>query len=123
MSSKTSKIEDSLRLKYIRVLDRFLKSIVSYFLKNQDADFNGFIKKVDSNLKYLTKTTNMPLYKGEFNDLEKLVMHIIKQKESTASFEEIKSDILYQANQLDKNRKNKRYKKDKHKDFKFKDWA
>ncbi len=122
MSSKTSKIEDSLRLKYIRILDRFLKSIVSYLLNNQDADFNGFIKKIDNNLKHLTKTTSMPLYKGEFNDLEKLVMHIIGQKESSASFEQIRSDILYQANQLDKNKKNKRYKKDKHKDLKFKDW-
>ncbi len=122
MSSKTSKIEDSLRLKYIRILDRFLKSIVSYLLNNQDADFNGFIKKIDNNIKHLTKITKMPLYKGEFNDLEKLVMYIIGQKESLTPFEQIKSDILYRANQLDKNKKNKRYKKDKHKDLKFKDW-
>lgn len=122
MSVKSSKIEESLRLKYIRILDRFLKSVVSYLSKKEDADFDGFVKKIDNNLKYLNKTTHTSLYKGEFNDLEKLIMHIIKQKESTASFEDIKADILYQANQLEKNKKNKRYKKDKHKDFKFKDW-
>ena len=64
----------------------------------------------------------MALYKGELQDLQKLVKKIISYKESDEDIENIKEEILYASNQLDKSKNAKRYKKDKHTNSKFDEW-
>jgi hypothetical protein len=115
-------IDNSKRLRYVRALERFHKSIVSY-LGNTDALSNdGFDKKIDNALKLLNRVEEIALYKGELQDLQSLVKKIISYKESDKDIESIKEEILYSSNQLDKSKNARRYKKDKHQKSKFKDW-
>lgn len=118
----SNKIESSLRLKYIRVLERFFKSVVSYLSMVDGVTKEGYDKKIENNLKYFQKTQSVILYKGEFSDLESLVKEMIGYLSSEETIENIKSDILYKANRLEKTKNNRKYKKDKHKAEKFKDW-
>ena len=62
------------------------------------------------------------MYKGEFSDLETLVKEIIVKANSDASIEELKNEILYKSNKLEKTKNNRKYKKDKHKGEKFSEW-
>ncbi len=122
MGDNAVKIKNSLRVKYIRILQRFLKSVVAYLSKTEKVTYEHFIKKIDNNLRYLKKTQEIKLYKGEFSELEALVKLIISYKSIPTNINEIKDEILYRANHLEKSKNIKKYKKDKHKNSKFKDW-
>lgn len=118
----SKQVENSKRLRYIRVLERFSNSITSYLFKAETISKAVFDKKVDNNLRYLERTEKVPLYKGEFNDLENLVKKILEYRAGEEEIEKIKEDVLYTANQIEKSLKRRQYKKDKHVSDKFKDW-
>ena len=123
MAKVSNKREDnSKRLRYIRVLERFTSSITNYLTKVDEPTKEVFDKKVDNNRRYLDRIEKIALYKGEFNDLEKLVEKIITYRDSDEGIDEIKSVILYTANQIEKSVSQRQYKKDKHTSSKFKDW-
>jgi hypothetical protein len=123
LAKATSKqVENSKRLRYIRVLERFTKSITNYLFKADDISKEVFDKKVDNNLRYLERTEKVPLYKGEFSDLENLVNKILEYRAGDEDIGRIKEDVLYNANQIEKSQKRRQYKKDKHTSDKFKDW-
>jgi len=123
MSKPSSKREDNTkRLRYIRVLERFTSSIVNYLTKVDEPSKETFNKKVDNNRRYLERIEKIALYKGEFNELEKLVEKILLYREGDAEIEGIKKEILYSANQIEKSVNQRQYKKDKHTASKFKDW-
>lgn len=117
-----SKVDNAKRLRYIRVLERFSNSIVNYLLKSETISKKTYDKKILNNLRYLERTESVALYKGEYNELEKLIKQMIIFKESEKDIEEIKDKILYQSNQIEKTINNRRYKKDKHASDKYKDW-
>ncbi len=116
------KIENAQRLRYIRVLERFSSSIVNYLFKSETVSREAFDKKVDNNRKYLDRTETVPLYKGEYSDLEALVQKIIDYRGGDEAIETVKSEVLYAANQIEKSMNRRRYKKDKHSTDKFKEW-
>lgn len=122
--AKTSakRVEEAARLRYIRALERFSGSITKYLFKAETATREQFDKKVDSNRKYLERVEKVPLYKGDYNDLESLVKTILSYRESETEIDTIKAEILYAANQIEKTMNRRRYKKDKHTTDKFKDW-
>jgi len=122
MSASQKAIDNATRLRYIRALERFHKSIISYLMNTPELSIKGFVKKLDNALKLLNRIEEIDLYKGELKDLQNLVKKIIALKESEKSIEDIKDEILYNSNQLDKNKNAKRYKKDKHTGTKFSDW-
>jgi len=123
MAKVSSKREDNTkRLRYIRVLERFTSSIVNYLTKVDETTREIYNKKVDNNKRYLDRIEKIALYKGEFNELEKLVEKIISYREGDKEIDEIKKDILYSANQIEKSVNQRQYKKDKHTSSKFKDW-
>jgi len=123
MAKDSSKREDNTkRLRYIRVLERFTSSIVNYLSKVDAPSKEAFNKKVDNNKKYLDRIEKIALYKGEFNELEKLVEKILLYRDGDKEIDEIKKDILYSANQIEKSVNQRQYKKDKHASSKFKDW-
>ncbi len=123
MAKVSNKREDNTkRLRYIRVLERFTSSITNYLTKVDDPTKEVFDKKVDNNRRYLDRIEKIPLYKGEFNDLEKLVEKIIAFRDSDEEINEIKSVVLYSANQIEKSVNQRQYKKDKHTSSQFKDW-
>ncbi len=116
------KIENAQRLRYIRLLERFFNSIISYLSKSEEPTKKQYIKRVENNSKYLDRVEPVALYKSELTDLEALVKKMKSLATSDKSIDEISKEVLHGANKLDQSNKNRRYKKDKHKDDKFKDW-
>jgi hypothetical protein len=117
------KVENAARLRYIRVLERFSRSIVNYLSRSEAVSKEIYDKKVDSNLRYLERTPAVHLYKGEYSDLEALVRKMREYRDSDASIEELSEDLLYRANQLEKSVNRRRYKKEKHNKSVFDEWS
>lgn len=115
-------IDNAMRLRYIRALERFHKGIVSYLSTTSNISKEGYDKKIENSLKVLQRVDEISLYKGEFQDLQKLVKKIISYKESDKDIVDIKEEILYESNQLEKSKNARRYKKDKHSSSKFEEW-
>jgi len=122
MSASKKIVENSNRLRYVRALERFHKSIISYLSNTKELTHEGFVKKVDNALKVLTRIEAIDLYKGDLQDLQKLVTKIISYKDTKRDVDEIKEEILYSSNQLDKSKNARRYKKDKHINSKYDEW-
>ncbi len=110
----TKKEESALRLRYVRALERFNKGVVSYLAKSDSLSKEGFEKKVKNADRLLQRVPQIMLYKGELQELENHVKKIKAYLESTIDIEEIKKEILYSANQLEKSKNFKKYKKPKH---------
>jgi hypothetical protein len=122
MAASKKAVDNANRLRYIRALERFHKSLNSYLVNSDDLSKEKFIKKVENGLKLLNRVEEVQLYKGELQDLETLVKKIIAYKDSDVDIEKIKEEITYASNQLDKSKNARRYKKDKHTQSKYKDW-
>jgi len=123
MAASQKAIDNATRLRYIRSLERFHKSIISYLLNTPSLSSKGFNKKIDNALKLLNRIEEIPLYKGELQELQKLVKKMAGYKDSEKAIEDIKEEIMYASNQLDKSKNAKRYKKDKHVNSKYDDWS
>ncbi len=115
-------IDNSQRLRYIRALERFHKSIVSYLASTANLSREGYEKKIDASMKVLQRVEEIALYKGDLQELQKLVKKIISLKESDKEIDEIKEEILYASNQLEKTKNARRYKKDKHSNSIYDEW-
>ncbi len=122
MAASQKAIDNSARLRYIRALERFHKSVISYLSSSAEISNESLNKKIENSLKLLKRIDEVALYKGDLQDLQKLVMKMISYKDSDNAIDEIKEEILYSANQLEKNKNARRYKKDKHSSEKYKDW-
>lgn len=122
MAASQKAINNANRLRYIRALERFHKGMVSYLTNTETLTHEGFNKKIENSLKLLNRIEEIDLYKGELKDLQTLVKKMISYKDSKEDIENIKEELLYSANQLDKSKNAKRYKKDKHTNAKFDDW-
>lgn len=122
MAASQKAIDNATRLRYIRALERFHKSIISYLLNTPELSKKGFDKKIVNALKLLNRIDEIDLYKGELKDLQNLVKKIAALKDTDKDVEDIKEEIIYSSNQLDKSKNAKRYKKDKHVNSKYDDW-
>lgn len=122
MAASQKAIDNANRLRYIRALERFHKSIISYLSNTTELTKEKFDKKIDNALKLLNRVEEIALYKGELQDLQNLVKKIVSLKDSEDDIEAIKENILYSSNQLDKSKNAKRYKKDKHSNSKYEEW-
>ena len=123
MAASQKAIDNANRLRYIRALERFHKGMVSYLTNTEELTHQGFNKKIDNSLKLLNRIEEIDLYKGELKDLQILVKKMISYKDSEEDIDNIKEELLYGSNQLDKSKNAKRYKKDKHAHSKYDDWA
>ena len=122
MAVSEKRVSETNRLRYIRILERFANSVVGYLSKSDKLTKERYEKKIANNKKYLDRIERIALYKGEYNDLEKLVFKMISYVDSETSMEKIQEELLYMKNQIEKSTNNRRYKKDKHANEKFKDW-
>ena len=122
MAASKKAVDNANRLRYIRALERFHKSMISYLLNTPKLTHKGLNKKIESALKLLNRVEEMQIYKGELQELQTLVKKMISYKDSTKDIENIKDELLYSSNQLDKSKNAKRYKKDKHSNAKFDEW-
>ena len=123
MAASQKAVDNANRLRYIRALERFHKGMVSYLMNTEELTHKSFDKKIDNSLKLLNRTEEIALYKGELQDLQKLVKKMTSYKESDEDIENIKEELLYSSNQLDKSKNAKRYKKDKHVNSKYDEWG
>ncbi|MDX9756630.1 MAG: hypothetical protein RBT52_03890 [Sulfurimonas sp.] len=115
-------VENSNRLRYVRALERFYKSVLAYLSTTQELTSESYNKKIANSLKILQRVEEVALYKGDLQDLQKLVKKMIGYKDSDKDINEVKEEILYASNQLDKTKNARRYKKDKHSQSKYDDW-
>ena len=120
--ASAKRVENANRLRYIRLLERFFNSVISYLTKSEEPSKENYIKRITNNSKYLDRSEPIPLYKSELIALEELVKKMKTHATSELSIEEISADILRSANKLEQSNNNRRYKKDKHKNEQFKDW-
>jgi len=123
MAASQKAIDNAQRLRYIRALERFHKGMVSYLMNTPEITQEGYDKKINNSLKLLNRIDEIDLYKGELKDLQTLVKKMISYKESKDDIEAIKEELLHSSNQLDKSKNARRYKKDKHSNAKYDDWA
>jgi hypothetical protein len=117
-----AKVDNAQRLRYIRVLERFSQSIVNYLFQSEELSKETYDKKVANNSRYLNRVEAVPLYKGEYSELEKLVKKMIALSQGDEAIDTIKETLLYEANQIEKSMNRRRYKKEKHRSNQFKDW-
>lgn len=110
----TSKFENSKRLRYIRLLGRFINGILSYLAKSDGVSKEQFDQKVDTNFRFLEKNEAVKLYKDEYTELEALGQKILDYRASDTDIDTIKEELFYAQNQLEKKVNARRYKKDKH---------
>ena len=122
MAASDKAINNANRLRYIRALERFHKSMMGYLNNTPEVTQEKYDKKIVNALKLLNRVEEMPLYKGELQDLQLLVKKMIAYKESQKDINEIQNDILHASNQLDKSKNARRYKKDKHMNAKYDEW-
>lgn len=122
MATSKKAIENANRLRYIRALERFHKGMISYLMNTEELTPKSFNKKIENSLKLLNRTEEIDLYKGELKDLQTVVKKMISYKDSEEDIENIKEELLYNSNQLDKSKNAKRYKKDKHTHAKYDEW-
>ncbi len=116
------KIENAQRLRYIRLLERFFNSIISYLSKSEEPTKEQYLKRIENASKYLDRVEPVALYKSELTDLEALVKKMKTLAQSDKEIDDISQEILHSANKLEQSNNNRRYKKDKHKNEQFKDW-
>ena len=120
--------EKQKRIKYIRVLEKFLTRTMSLLrLENFDEDL--FKKRCIKNFKDLSRAETMELNSTYYTHLKRFiekVMYYVYLEEDNDGFEVDDEDkmqnlLLKEANNLQKEKNNSSYKKDKHKNAKFDD--
>jgi len=120
--TNTKREDSSARLKYVRLLDRFLYSIVSFLSKGEDKSIEQFRAKVKSSRKHLDAMEAQMLYREELLQLQKCVFRIYELSDSEESIENIKKEVLKSANLLDKNRQSKKHKREKNLKIDLEEW-
>jgi len=118
---KREQNEKTIRLRYIRVLEKFITRTIS-LLKKEELDIILYKKAILKNYEEMKKTPSITLYNQYPIALKNLAQFIIDSIENhTKDYNEEKANILKQSNLLEKLKNNNRYKKDKHKNKKFND--
>ena len=111
--------EKTVRLRYIRVLEKFITKTVS-LLKKENFDIELYKKATIKSYQQLLEGKTANLYNQYPLELKKIAQYILDTIETHSdTFEDEKNNILKQVNLLDKLKNNSRYKKDKHKKQKF----
>ena len=122
MALSAKQQEDADRLRYIRVTERFIRSVVGYLVKEDDVTFEGFCARVYKQKAFMDKAKKVPLYKAEYTQMLVFVTQLLSAtKDEPEDFEKLRGDLLHTSNQLHKSRNNTKYKKDKHSKHKYND--
>ena len=109
-----SKTENAKRLRYIRLLGRFISGILSFLAKSDNPTKEQYDQKVDMNFRFLEKNEAVKLYKDEYLVLQALGQKILDFRASDEEIGTIKEELFYAQNQLEKRVNASRYKKSKH---------
>lgn len=113
--------EKQLRIRYIRVLEKFFTRTVS-LLKLENFDYTLFIERTNKNYEDILRVQRMDLTSPYLINLKKFIDLTLQYTVAhTETFEEERSRLLKEANLLQKEKNSGSYRKDKHKKSKFDD--
>lgn len=113
--------EKQLRIRYIRVLEKFLTRTIS-LLKLENFDFEKFKERTKKNHEDMKKTQKVELYSAYYSQLNSFIDKTLQYlEEHSETFEEERASLLKEANLLQKEKNKNTYSKDKHKNRKFDD--
>jgi hypothetical protein len=113
--------EKQQRIKYIRVLEKFLTRTIT-LLKLENFDKNLFVIRTKKNLEELAKTKAVDLHSNYYSNLNDFIAKTTSfMQNSSDDFVQEKNSLLKDANLLQKEKNKSNYKKDKHKNSKFGD--
>ncbi|WP_198304505.1 hypothetical protein [Arcobacter vandammei] len=113
--------EKQLRIRYIRVVEKFLTRTIS-LLKLEDFNKDIFIKRTFKNYEDMCKTPKVELYSDYYSLLNSFIEKtIISVKNPSDDFVDERAMLLKEANLLQKEKNKSTYKKEKHKKSRFDD--
>ncbi len=113
--------EKTIRLRYIRVLEKFNTRAIA-LLKYDNFDLELYTKAITKGYEQLQKTPSVPLYSEYPSKVQALSQAILDTLHNQSEdFQEERQQLLKQYNLLQKDKNNNNYKKDKHKNKKFHD--
>ncbi|AXH12485.1 hypothetical protein [Halarcobacter bivalviorum] len=114
--------EKQLRVRYIRVLEKFFTRTVS-LLKLENFDKDLFKERTLKNYEDIKRVKAVDLNSQYLTNLIAFINKTLQSLQSTTDedFENVRTTLLKEANLLQKEKKRSTYKKDKHKNSKFDD--
>lgn len=113
--------EKQLRIRYIRVLEKFFTRTVS-LLKLEDFDENLFKERTLKNFEDTKRVKVVELHSPYLTDLKRFIDLVLRTVTvESENFENERQMLLKEANLLQKEKNKNSYKKDKHKHKKFDD--
>jgi hypothetical protein len=121
IESKQFMHEKQVRIRYIRVLEKFFTRTVS-LLKLESFEVELFKERTLKNYKDLKRVDEVELHSPYLSSLTEFKNKTLQYIQShTDTFEDERSTLLKDANLIQKEKKKKAYNKDKHKKHKFND--
>jgi ACT domain-containing protein len=109
------KLEDRQRQTYVKYMQKFIKTLYGT-LNERDLTLESFSESMDRAYNKIASVEHTVLYKEEFIAMEKLINRVINIDASMVDdFDNLKDELLYELNQIEKLKTSKKYKKDKHK--------
>lgn len=113
--------EKQLRIRYIRVLEKFFTRTVS-LLKLEDFDESLFKERTKKNYEDTKRVKAIDLHSPYLTDLKRFIDLVLRTLDvESKNFENERQMLLKEANLLQKEKNKNSYKKDKHKHKKFDD--
>lgn len=113
--------EKQQRIKYIRVLEKFLTRTIS-LLKLENFDKALFITRTKKNYEDLSKAKAVELHSEYYSNLKDFILKTMNSLENSSSdFIQERNSLLKDANLIQKEKNKSNYKKDKHKKQTFND--
>ena len=113
--------EKQLRIRYIRVLEKFFTRTVS-LLKLENFDKELFKQRTLKNYEDIQRVKSIELHSPYFTELIQFINKTLSYIENhTDDFEEERNTLLKDANLIQKEKNRSTYKKDKHKNTNFHD--
>lgn len=113
--------EKQLRIRYIRILEKFFTRTVS-LLKLDNFNYELFKERTLKNYKDIKRVEHVDLNSKYYTELIAFINKTLSYLDShTETFEDERSTLLKDANQLQKEKNKNSYRKDKHKKSKFDD--
>lgn len=124
LATKDAVNEKEIRLKYVRGLEKFARSNISY-LKDPSFEFEIFQKRVKRRFEVLEKIESIRLnatYSIALENYVNLILGVLHvQNLNSEEKKETQAKLLKEANLLHKEKNTTTYKKDKHKKSSFND--
>ncbi|NPA81931.1 MAG: hypothetical protein GXO31_04930, partial [Epsilonproteobacteria bacterium] len=100
MSEKRA--QKTIRTKYIRELERFINRVVNFLNTQNEPSKEEFEEFAKEKYKKVQECERVYLSKGYSQEMEKFAQKIPSAAQSDKEMEEIKNDLLYEANRLRK---------------------